>query len=401
MLTASQLFPASFRGVPFLMRLDDKTIGKKFVKHEYPNQNTRFIEELGVLPDDFSVTATITAESASPNYFTNRDNLEAALLQEGSGQLVHPFYGTIQVTATTTRLTQNNVLNDATFFIQFSRSDGPIFPKFSGNNTSLIRRLQTQIIELVRIDVIEQYDLTRNIRNNYQDAVALLGTINSIFEDITTLFTSDPVSNSRLLREVNRFADNISSIAGSSDEVSEGVLSQFELAGDLVDDGQEGIDLFDTFFRFGEDDIPFPLDTAQRIERQNNRDILNSTVNALALVYAYINAILVDYETDEQLNVIRQLLDEQASYLLRNNTLSDATVELIKTMRSEVGKFFRKEIVGVDNIRTITIYDPTPITTLCYRLYGSLDNIVPLINLNNIVNPTFVSGDIRVLSNAN
>lgn len=400
-LTLTKLFRSSFRGAEFLIEVSELTEGRKTVIHEYPNSPNRFVEDLNELPAAFTITGMISG----PNYLTKRDNLRAALRQPGIGQLVHPYFGTIDVTPQPYTLVESiTPLNEARFTMPFLRSSPPVLPKIAENNISTIRQLQTRLIELARLDIIDQFEVTRTFRNNYQDAVGLLATINSGFEDVVRLFTSDPISNSNLLREVTRFSNNLGSLPSSPTATADGITDLFTLANDVAETPEEGVELYKAFFNFGEDDVPFKLNTTKRIERQKNRDVLNNATNLLALIFAYANAVRVDYSTDEQLLEQKEALEVQAQVLLQdnaNNIFSNETIQRLKQLRVQVNEFFKQTLLTVDKIRTINIKEPTPITVLTYLLYGDLENAAILIDLNTIQNPGFVVGDLRILASAN
>ena len=85
-----KLLPASFKDVPFLVRAEAQTEGgRRLVLHDYPNSNKRFIEDLGRIPNKFSITAFVTGH----NFQYNADRLEAVLKESGAGVLVMPTFG--------------------------------------------------------------------------------------------------------------------------------------------------------------------------------------------------------------------------------------------------------------------------------------------------------------------
>lgn len=87
---------ASFRGVPFYV--DDIAMeqGRRTVVHRFPGSNRVAIQDLGLDVQTFSVTAYVIG----PDYDTWRDQLEAALLQGGPADLVHPWRGSYTVEVT-------------------------------------------------------------------------------------------------------------------------------------------------------------------------------------------------------------------------------------------------------------------------------------------------------------
>lgn len=90
------LFPASFRGVPFSTTASTITVGRRTHVFEYPQRDIPFVEDLGKAARQI----TLTAVFAGPDYITGMNRLIAAMEEEGSGELVHPMLGSMQVTPT-------------------------------------------------------------------------------------------------------------------------------------------------------------------------------------------------------------------------------------------------------------------------------------------------------------
>lgn len=91
-----QLHPASFRGVPFHVDSDSMPAGRRTQTHEYPQRDKPMVEDLGRVTREIKLAAFVIGEDC---YF-QRDNLLNALDKPGAGELVHPWYGRLTVTAT-------------------------------------------------------------------------------------------------------------------------------------------------------------------------------------------------------------------------------------------------------------------------------------------------------------
>lgn len=89
----TDLLDASFRGVQFECTSTEDAVSKALSIKQAPYSNEASIEDMGNNPRDISINAIYTGE----DYKTWLDALEAALLATGSGELIHPIYGTQQV----------------------------------------------------------------------------------------------------------------------------------------------------------------------------------------------------------------------------------------------------------------------------------------------------------------
>ncbi|MCA8038040.1 DNA circularization N-terminal domain-containing protein [Burkholderia arboris] len=90
-----KLRPASFRGVPFQV-FDDKTpVGRRVVVHDYPRRDSSYPEDNGKQTREYRMTAFVIGRDC----FDQRDRLLDALEQDGAGELIHPWLGTLRVQA--------------------------------------------------------------------------------------------------------------------------------------------------------------------------------------------------------------------------------------------------------------------------------------------------------------
>ncbi len=89
------LRPGSFRGVPFEVEVDKVPVGRRTVTHEYPGKNQPYVEDMGRVTREHKITAFVIG----PDCLEQRDALLEALEAEGPGELVHPWLGTLRVTA--------------------------------------------------------------------------------------------------------------------------------------------------------------------------------------------------------------------------------------------------------------------------------------------------------------
>ena len=87
-----RLLPASFRGVAFWVDQAKNPVGHKGQLHEYPQRDDPYFEGLGRQAKIHDLTAFLVG----PDCLEQRDKLLAAL-EAGSGELVHPWLGRMQV----------------------------------------------------------------------------------------------------------------------------------------------------------------------------------------------------------------------------------------------------------------------------------------------------------------
>ncbi len=82
---------ASFRGVKFDVQRTEDTIDKETARYAYPNVNGEDIVDLGLKAREVSVTAIYFGD----DYEQQMKALLAALSQRGTGELIHPVFGSL------------------------------------------------------------------------------------------------------------------------------------------------------------------------------------------------------------------------------------------------------------------------------------------------------------------
>lgn len=389
-----ELYSASFRGVPFLVKSGSTTGGRKTVTHEYPNADRRFVEDLGELKETFSVEGLIHGD----NYFSKRDALILALKTGGSGELIHPWYGTSTVSAKPYSVVENTTrLGIANFSMTFERSDESIFPAQSSNNKSLIDIEKSNTVSSIQTGIEDIFNVDRQNPLNFSDAKSVIGSIADKMQINSDTQFKVVSEISDFSSKIETFRDNANSNVFDPENLGSdfaNLWNSFELIGS---NAKNQFDLAKGLFNFGDDDPAIIPTTAQRIERKANRDLLNSSVKSTALAQAYNTVTDIDFETETEIKETQNVLDTQFDSIIDDNNLSDDTIQNLKNLRVEVSKFLEDESVNTFKISEITTQE-IPTTILVYQYYGNVDKTQQIIDLNNTLNPTFISNSVDILT---
>src|SRR5215831_16913815 len=89
----ANLQPASYKGVPFHVKVDSRRSGRRIVPHEFPKRDKPYSEDMGRKIRRFLVEAYIVSGPNEPDYQARRDDLIVCLKTEGAGWLIHPTLG--------------------------------------------------------------------------------------------------------------------------------------------------------------------------------------------------------------------------------------------------------------------------------------------------------------------
>ena len=169
---------ASFRGAEFLVPSSSVSGGRKTAVHEYPNRNTRYVEDLGAMPRTFDLTGIIHQDKDGEEYFTRRDALLKALEEPGQGTLVHPTFGSVDVAAQPYSLSEEqSALGAATFTMNFLRTDfiaNPVSPERSASD---VNRQADAVIDSAGASLASGFDVTGASASVLQEAQCALHTL--------------------------------------------------------------------------------------------------------------------------------------------------------------------------------------------------------------------------------
>jgi len=387
------LHAASFKGASFLMKSGSTSGGRKTAVHEYPNTDKRFVEDLGELQETFRIDGIIHGE----NYFADRDALIAALKSGGSGELVHPFFGSVTVVAQPYSVVEDTArLGVARFTMIFDRSDESVFPVQASNNKSLINSDKNTIISSIKTDIINIFNVSRQSSVNFSDAKTVMTSIADSFEINSDTIFKVVENISDFTDKLETFRDNINSNAFDSTNLASNFTDVFEAFELLGSTPENQFEIEQGLFDFGLDQEVIARTTLQRIERDNNRDILNSAMRSNALAQAYNTVTDLTFDTEDDIKDTQQILDNQFDFIIDDNNLSDTTVRNLKELRVQVRKFLEDETVNAYKISQVQTSEMSA-TIFTYQYYGSVDNTQQIIDLNNSLNPTFIKNSIDIL----
>lgn len=394
-LQLSDLFEASFKNVAFLSPSTTITGGRKDILHEFPNRDLQNIEDLGLRPRSFTITAIIAGDL----YIVQRDRLLSKLEEGGTGVLVHPFFGTINnVVCRNYSLSQNETdLGIATFNIEFAVSNSTGLPVGSQSVISSIFNRTTEVFNNVFNLINNNFRVATNFIGNFNVAKLKILQVNAILDSAAQFLPADATKindfnaiSSAQKRNINSITVDPNALATSNNEIFTQFSTLFD--GPIAQSGATA-----QIFNFGADDTIIVPSTAGLQQRKNNNDILNASTNTLALAISYQSAASIEFGNVNELNTQEQILEDQYQFIVDNPGLDDETLQSITDTRTETQSFFNDQRLTVSQIvdaRTNTL----PARVIAYQYYKDSSRGQEIIDLNDEPNVSFLQGAIEVLS---
>lgn len=340
MTRTRKLLPASWKGIPFLVRSEVLTEGgRRIVLHEYPNSNERFVEDLGELPPKFSVTAFVTG----PDFLDRADQLERALREPGRGRLSMPTFGVLSLFALPYRKDASQTdVGEIRFGLSFvagravsGPSKAPDTVQTVYSNGDIARERLAEALE----DIWDVPTTTSNVLTGQFDltqSIESLNTLRTVLNNVTELDSIVDiikVNSQSMVRDTATLANTF--IRRTWQTVSEGLTGGAGLSAliDLTRYGSQlSLSLADirsavvgesSNLTAEQEATQIPLwdpVTAERVKRDRNRLTLINSHRVAALISGYEQAADRSYQTDGEIEETRLSLDNEYQRLMRSDT---------------------------------------------------------------------------------
>lgn len=303
-----ELFPASYKGAPFLVNRVSTSGGRKTVQHEFPNSNIQVIEDLGLSPRVYSISAII----AEPDYIQKRNTLLRALEEGGKGVLIHPFYGRIEnVVARTFTLNEDvSRLGDTVVEIVFAPSETDGLPTQSVNTVSQVSTLAATVSNNTATDITDLFKVTNTFLGNFSAATTKLNDIADAFSINAQLPTVSADQINAFNSLVDNFSSSINKLVGDPAQLAADIQEIFVEFPKLYTTATQQTDSLALFFNFGDDDIAINPTTAGLTERKQNNDVLNNAMKSFALSEAYVSSAQIVFTTVNDIESTADTLEE-------------------------------------------------------------------------------------------
>ena len=434
------LLDASFRGAAFKVADTFTEVGRRNVLHQYPFSDTPYVEDLGKDADQFTINGYVVQNIGNDyDYWGGRDALIAALREEGSGKLVHPFLGEQQVALVgKARLTESFMEGGiARFTMTFVQAE-KIERLFSATTVDFIDLVDktadetkaswldtfTSIYTTVgavghvvadAVDTMQSYlTMTRSVISSIRNAPAAaisiaLGFVASVESTLSNVINL-PCD---LANSIVSGMDSLNNLAGIVGETATGEAfgecsgylksrsetdknSVVNAALALTDFGKSADDEDKSAYGGALDPMDTTDTTSANIQSDNREAIVN-TVKAIAIINAAQTAVRTDYESyEDAMNALNSITDKLESFLLALGESALNFDEGYKAMDSLRATITGAMIDKGASLARIVYYEVPPAVipslVLAYDRYGDLDRESQIVARNRplVTHPGFL-----------
>lgn len=391
-LELDQLHQASFKNVSFPCNVTNTTVGRAQVKHRFVNSDINNIEDTGLDPRIYRLTAIITGD----NYIELRDRLLAAIEEGGKGVLNHPFYGRVEnaVARPVTYSETIKTLGRLEIPITFDLDESTGIPVKGQDSLTEISQKKENVLAAINNDIAANYDLTLSFTGNFQSSSdKMLAFADALTASVTSVTIAPGFANPYRAK-VNEFTQAINTLIQNPVNLAASITGLIGDIADLYETPAQVYDVVRNLFEFGEDDTPIVESTAGKIERARNNAILNQGIQKSALGVAYEAAAGIEFETVDAIDGVSTQLEEQFE---EPTVLNIPSRMALDDIRATTQAFFDEQKITARRIITVTT-NRTPVRLLSYQYYGDSTLGAEISKLNKDINVSYFDGDVEVLT---
>lgn len=395
---AERLRPASFRGVPFQVESTDLSAGRRTQLHEYPQRDKPYVEDLGRASRDLTFSGFVIGD----DYSDQANALLGALEEAGPGTLVHPWFGTLQVSLKEpARVSFDAGLGQARFTMSFVEAGELEFPS-AADATQAVSRFAASALESALVaSFAEQFTI-----DGLPDFVSDLASGN--LSDMLGIVSSSEIG--KVLGLANSLADTVSTAIGwlaSPSALGWTILNAFGLSG-LATTVEAWGSIVRSLSRVGSSrllaDPASPVSyTPSRQQAYVNACAINAlarqaliaqAVGASSLVGTKIDAKPISYN-----DMIAVRDDVIATIDSESLTAADSVYEALQAARLAVWKDLTVRARDNARLTTLTPTEVLPALVIAYDYYEDAARAADIVTRNGIRHPGFVPTDpLKVLT---
>jgi prophage DNA circulation protein len=431
-----RLAQASWRGVVFSVRSEDlPTGGRKTALHDFPNSDERFIEDLGEIPQRFTIKAFVHGL----DWLERAQALELALRTAGPGRLVMPTFGAFTVWALPySKSASQESVGEIEFNLEFATSRAVAGIIESAPAPEMVFAAGDTARSSIGGAFAKFFKAPLSSIGISASISDLTAAANGAFSSVANIISADSLGE--LTGAVRSLLGNVGGLIGDPVNLA---LEFFGIDDDapgiwqIISEGLDALDSVNALLSFvsgfgnnlaliqsdldsGSTVSPvsdislWPATTDDRIERNRDRTTIVEANRLGALVAAYEQAANADYQTIDQVQTIRGDLEDAYVTMMQVEAQDVDSVPAQKEVRAAMSDLRIRALAVLDQkaqsawltsqiVRTGALTAPS----LTYLLYAeSLTNdidsrAIEIRQLNPQVSAIEMSGELTVLRGRN
>lgn len=386
---------ASFRGVEFQVKQHGASYGRRQVIYEYPNRDRPSTEDLGRRGREFSLDAYVIGE----DYDLQRDRLIDACEAAGSGELVHPYLGHMDVVCNSLSVSEDtDEMRMARFTLTFAESGVDAYPTTEKSGVEAVT-LAAQDTTTAATDRFASQWTVDGMPAFVTDAgIASVKSLSAFFDGLTVNAQGPAQTFAAFLGDVAQLKDQAVELVMQPSTLASHVL---DLIGQVRDAyGDLAATVLGALHR--QHSAPAPdsfVGTPSRQQVATNAARFGGLVRLIALPELCKDAVTraddpsVDgFGTQEDAVAARDTLIDTIDDEMEAIGLDDASYVALAQLRADVVQSLPSPSFQLPRLMHYTPPATTPSLMIAQHLYGDSGRATEIVARNGLAYPGFVPG---------
>jgi prophage DNA circulation protein len=427
---------ASFQGIPFEIEGHSAEFGRRIVSHAFPFRDKPYNEDLGKKQRTLQVTGFLVGE----NYFAIRDKLIAAIEKGKSGELVHPYLGTMQVECATLSVSENfNKGRYCTLNFTFIESGANSPLKVLENKAAKVQALFSAVHGAGLQSFGKNFTSLAGTSKYLQQVLQALNSVMQGFNNAERAVTSIPILGADMAYIFNKIRQKMTRSSMSGGDLGNVLWGCFaalkvSLTGKASDPEKQAVATLTPRYAMpgmfysvqhhslaaAEEERFFTaIQKAERVQkrilafkilfylrlsekrrnvwrtseaRRAERNILElETLLQIFIMCAWCDfAMGATFLSVNEVNKARDDIAEALDALMNRPLLDDTLYLMLYQLRSFVYETLNSVANELPVMKSIVVRYPQTLLHFCFEQFGNLNKESEILYLNNIKNPDFL-----------
>ena len=384
-----KLRQGSFRGFKFFIETSQVSGGKRAVQHQYPNRETPYTEDLGRNARSYQIEGHVIGD----NYMEAKDRLFEVFEKKGSGELIHPYYGSLTVQVSSLNVSESIKQGAiATFSVTFLEQGDAKFPKGVNDKGAILGIKTANALALAKKDFDDRFSITALPEFALKSARNLIKKVQKLFDDTTKPLSNAAEDIANLSFTTRNLVAETNALLKSPEKLSQRLLDSFQMMKDAIPGNKDKTKALKVFYKFeGDDKVKESTPTRKR-EAQNKK-VFEDFIRRVSAISSGETAIVSEYESIEEAHQARQAITEVIEEQIQVLEVDQPNTELYQSMvdvNASIVESLPDPDADIPSIKKITPETDKISIVLAYDLNESLDNEQDIISRNKIRHPAFI-----------
>jgi prophage DNA circulation protein len=385
---------ASFRGVEFKVEAHDASFGRRKQTHEYPQRDKPFTEDLGRKAREFSIDGYVIGE----DYDQQRDRLIAVCEEADSGELVHPYLGSLDVECLGLSVRETSgEMRMARLTLTFIESGLERYPTSDLSGVEAVTAVANDTEEAAGEGFAADWSVDGMPSFVVDAAAARVRSLSEFFDQLTTNPLGEAQAVAEFVGEVQQLADDALSLVSKPSELADrvqGLIGRVRpVYAGRVTPVLRSLQSAYTPLYAGMASTPV------RQQQSVNFDAFGRLARHVSLAEeCKVSVLRADataedgFVAHEDAVAAREALTDTIDVEMEADGLADPVFVALSRLRAEVVRGIPSPGLRLPSLVTITAPATLPSLVLAYRLYADAARASEIVARNAVRHPGFVPG---------